>query len=232
MARSKSPATVPAFGPVKKKRTRGRPRGQVATQEIILRAAVKVFAADGYAGARIDTIAKTAKSANRMIYYYFKSKQALFIAVLERIFKELGDAEAALDLSGFDPETSLRALISFTWNHYRTHPEMLTLLNNENLHQGRHMARSRRIKELSFPLLSFLRDVLARGVKEKVFRADIDAYDLYIINCAVSYFYLSNCFTMSAFLDRNLMTPRSLANWEQVIQDVVVRYVAASPAPG
>lgn len=114
MARSKSPSRALAPPPANKKRTRGRPKGQVGTQETILRAAVKVFAADGFAGARIDKIAKAARSADRMIYYYFKSKQGLFVAVLETIFKELGDAEAALDLSGLDPEASLRALISST----------------------------------------------------------------------------------------------------------------------
>jgi AcrR family transcriptional regulator len=164
-----------------------------------------------------------------MIYYYFNSKEDLFVAALETIYQELGDAEAALDLSGLDPDESLRAIIRFNWNHYFTHPEMLTLLNNENLQQGKHVARSKRVKELSFPLLSILSQVLTRGVKEKVFRPDIDAYDLYIAICALGYFYLSNRFTLSAFLGRNLMASRALANWELVIQDVVVRFVSLTP---
>jgi hypothetical protein len=106
---------------------------------------------------------------------------------------------------------------------------MLTLLNNENLQQGKHVARSKRVKELSFPLLSILSQVLTRGVKEKVFRPDIDAYDLYIAICALGYFYLSNRFTLSAFLGRNLMASRALANWELVIQDIVVRFVSLTP---
>jgi AcrR family transcriptional regulator len=164
-----------------------------------------------------------------MIYYYFNSKEDLFVAALETIYQELGDAEAALDLSGLDPDESLRAIIRFNWNHYFTHPEMLTLLNNENLQQGKHVARSKRVKELSFPLLSILSQVLTRGVKEKVFRPDIDAYDLYIAICALGYFYLSNRFTLSAFLGRNLMASRALANWELVIQDIVVRFVSLTP---
>jgi hypothetical protein len=43
---------------------------------------------------------------------------------------------------------------------------MLALLNNENLMQGRHVGRSKRLKELPFPLLSILSDVLARGVAD------------------------------------------------------------------
>ena len=212
-----------------KRSARGRPAGRGVTRDNILRAAIDVFAANGYAGARVDRISKAARSTDRMIYYYFNSKEDLFVAALETIYQELGDAEAALDLSGLDPDESLRAIIRFNWNHYFTHPEMLTLLNNENLQQGKHVARSNRVKELSFPLLSILSQVLTRGVKEKVFRPDIDAYDLYIAICALGYFYLSNRFTLSAFLGRNLMASRALANWELVIQDVVVRFVSLTP---
>jgi TetR/AcrR family transcriptional regulator, upper aerobic nicotinate degradation pathway regulator len=213
-------STTPRKGPA-----RGRPIGQVATRGNILRAAIDIFAKHGFAGARVEKISKAARSTDRMIYYYFGSKEGLFVAVLEAIYKELGDAESALDLSGLDPAESLRAIVRFTWNHYRTHPEMLTLLNNENLHHGKHLSRSKRVKELSFPLVSILSDVLARGVKEKVFRADVDANDLYITLCAVGYFYLSNRYTLSAFLGRDLMAPAALLNWEQVIDTVVLRFV-------
>jgi AcrR family transcriptional regulator len=194
-----------------------------------LRSAIDIFAEHGYAGARVDRISKAAHSTDRMIYYYFNSKEDLFVAALETIYKELGDAEAALDLSGLSPNESLREIIRFNWNHYRAHPEMLTLLNNENLQQGKHVGRSKRVKQLSFPLLSLLSKVLARGVEEKMFRPDIDAYDLYIAICALGYFYLSNRFTLSAFLGRNLMASRALANWEVVIQDIVVRFVSLAP---
>ena len=212
-----------------KRSARGRPAGRGVTRDNILRAAIDVFAANGYAGARVDSISKAARSTDRMIYYYFNSKEDLFVVALETIYKELGDAEAALDLSGLNPDEGLRASIRFNWNHYLAQPEMLALLNNENLQQGNHVARSKRVKQLSFPLLSILSKVLARGVKEKMFRPNIDAYDLYIAICALGYFYLSNRFTLSAFLGRTLMAPRSLAHWEVLIQDIIVRFVAVTP---
>ena len=212
-----------------KRSARGRPAGRGVTRDNILRAAIDVFAKHGYAGARVDRISRAARSTDRMIYYYFNSKEKLFVVALETIYKELGDAEAALDLSGLNPDESLRAIIRFNWNHYLAHPEMLTLLNNENLQQGKHVARSKRVKELSFPLLAILSRVLARGVKEKMFRPNINPYDLYIAICALGYFYLSNRFTLSAFLGRTLMAPRSLAHWEVLIQDIIVRFVAVTP---
>jgi TetR/AcrR family transcriptional regulator, upper aerobic nicotinate degradation pathway regulator len=225
MSKRNAPDTPSASAVAQNSPARGRPVGQVATRGNILRAAIDIFAKNGFAGARVEKISKAARSTDRMIYYYFGSKEGLFVAALETIYKELGDAETALDLSGLNPDESLRAIIRFTWNHYRAHPEMLTLLNNENLHHGKHVSRSKRVKELSFPLVSILSEVLTRGVKEKVFRPDIDANDLYIAMCALGYFYLSNRYTLSAFLGRDLMAPAALANWEEVIETIVLRFV-------
>ncbi len=211
--------------PAGKKPARGRPSGHVATRDNILRAAIDVFARNGFAGGRIEKISKAAHSTDRMIYYYFGSKEHLFVAVLETIYKELGDAEAALDLSGLNAERALREIIRFTWNHYVAHPEMLSLLSNENLYQGKHLSRSKRVKELSFPLITILSDVLARGVKQKTFRSDIGATDLYIAMCSLGYFYLSNKFTLSTFLGVDLMAPEALDHWGDIMERVVLRFV-------
>ena len=228
MAKIKTRGTVSAPAAKRKKTQLGRPTGQVATRENILRAAIDIFAKNGFAGARVEKISKAAGSTDRMIYYYFGSKERLFVAVLEAIYKELGDAEASLDLSGLNADQALREIIRFTWNHYLTHPEMLTLLGNENLHQGRHLSRSKGVKELSFPLLAILSDVLARGVKQKIFRADVHATDLYIAMCALGYFYLSNRYTLSAFLGVELMAPAALAHWPEVMETVILRFVQRS----
>jgi hypothetical protein len=190
--------------PVKKKTAaRGRPSGKVATRQNILRAAIEVFATHGFAGGRVE---------------------------LETIYKELGDAEAALDLEGLDAEKALREIVRFTWTHYRAHPEMLAVLSNENLHQGKHVARSKHVKALSFPLMSILDDVLARGVKQKTFRSGIEARDLYIAMCSLGYFYLSNKFTLSAFLGVNLMADSALDHWRDMMETVILRFVQR-PAP-
>jgi AcrR family transcriptional regulator len=228
MSNGDLPAAVLGSG-TNKKPTRGRPAGQVATRENILRAAIDVFAKQGFAGARVEKISKAARTTDRMIYYYFGSKERLFVAALETIYKELGDAEAALDLSGLAPDQALCAILRFTWNHYLTHPEMLSLLNNENLQQGRHVSRSKRVKELSFPFVSILSEVLARGTKQKLFRPNIDAQDLYVAMCSLGYFYLSNRYTLSAFLGTNLMAPDALDHWIDVTETMILRFVRRVP---
>jgi Tetracyclin repressor-like, C-terminal domain len=42
---------------------------------------------------------------------------------------------------------------------------------------------------------------------------------------ALGYFYLSNRFTMSAFLGTDLMAPAALTNWQEVMEDVLLSFV-------
>src|SRR3546814_6417236 len=63
------------------------------SRQRILDAATIEFSAKGYAGARIDQIAKRAKLNPRMIYHYFGGKQPLYITVLETGLSELREAE-------------------------------------------------------------------------------------------------------------------------------------------
>ncbi len=82
-------------------------RDPVQTQRRILRAARNEFMRHGYSGARIERISRAARSSDRMIYYYFASKEALYLQVLEGVYSELGEAESALVL---DPSRPVEAL--------------------------------------------------------------------------------------------------------------------------
>src|SRR5438067_8310551 len=59
-------------------------RNPERTQQRILQAAFKEFAAKGFAGARVDSIARRASINKRMLYHYFGDKEALFREVLRR----------------------------------------------------------------------------------------------------------------------------------------------------
>lgn len=63
-------------------------RDPEATKRRILDAARKEFAAKGIAGARVDAIARRARTNKRMIYYYFGSKDGLFREILRRKLAE------------------------------------------------------------------------------------------------------------------------------------------------
>ena len=200
-----------------------------ATRDAILRAATRVFAKHGFAGGRIEQISKAAKSHDRMIYYYFGSKEALFIAVLEAMYRRFNDAESKIAFDAGRPVEALAAVIRFMWGYYQKNPEFITLLNTENLHRGRHIAKSPRAREYSSAAVSVLGEVLQSGARQKLFRADVAPRDVYLMIASMGYFYLSNRFTLSAFLGEELEHPAALAHWESFLIDAVLRTVQAAP---
>ena len=201
-----------------------------ATREAILKAAIKVFAQHGFEGGRVEEISRLAKSYDRMIYYYFGSKEALFTAVIEEIYRRFNEAESKLELNLAQPVQALRDVIAFIWAYYQKHPEFITLLNSENLHRGRHISRSRKAGEYSSPALAVLSQVLGSGVAAGLFRAELCARDVYLMIASMGYFYLSNRYTLSAFLGENLEDAASLAHWQLFITDAVLRTVSV-PTP-
>src|SRR5260221_9235544 len=108
-SRPTAPASVrkssaPAAAP------RGRPKqvnGGIIRQNI-LDAAIRIFADRGLGGARIKAISKVARSNDRMIYYYFGSKEKLYIEVLETLYRNMTDAERDLALDLSHPLDALR----------------------------------------------------------------------------------------------------------------------------
>lgn len=196
-----------------------------ATRDSILRAATKVFAKHGYDGGSVEKISTAAKSYDRMIYYYFGSKEGLYIEVLEGIYRRMNEAESHLALDVQRPVDALRAVIRFVLDYYRKHPEFITLLNTENLHKGKHIAKSLRAREYSSPAISILTQILQHGAAQKLFRGDLQTRDVYLLIASLGYFYLSNRYTLSAFLGDNLEAPDAITHWEDFVIDTVMRTV-------
>jgi len=119
----------------------------------------------------------------------------------------------------------VRRLVEFTWNYYLEHPEFLTLLNSANLHRARHLESSQRAREMNSPLIAMLGEILERGRKDGSFRGGIDPLQLYVSIAGLSYFYLSNNFTLSAIFDRDLMTAKAQQERLSHMGDVILGYV-------
>jgi AcrR family transcriptional regulator len=197
-------------------------RDPQAMRRRILDAATAEFATAGYGGARVERISRSAGTVDRMLYYYFGSKEGLFRTVLEHAYEQLGAAEQRLQLADAEPVRGMRELVAFTWRYYLEHPEFIRLLNSENLHRGEHVRKSRRVQSLSFPLLTILTDLLARGKAQGKFRRGADPVQLYITVAALAYFYLSNRYTLSRFLGFDLMARAQRERWLRHITGVVL----------
>ena len=195
------------------------------TREEILQAATRVFAKHGFEGATLQKISKAAKSVDRMIYYYFKSKEGLFIAVLERMYVQMNHAESLIELSSDKPEQALSEVIEFVMCYYREHPEFIALLNTENLHQGRHIVKSLHAAKYSSPAVNVIKSILKRGQQMGLFRSHVRALDVYLLIVSTNYFYVSNRFTLSAFLGLDLQASKEVSRWRKFVTLAVLSTV-------
>jgi len=197
-----------------------------ATRDGILKAATQVFAKYGFDGGSVEKISSAAKSVDRMLYYYFGNKEGLFIAVIEDMYRHMNEAEAELDLDTEQPVQALKDVIAFVLNYYRRHPEFVTLLNTENLHQGRHIVKLDQAAQYSSPAIDVIRRILQTGVQQGLFRPDVAARDVYLLIVSTGYFYMSNRFTLSAFMGEDLQAPQAVAHWQHFVTDTVLRTVS------
>lgn len=211
---------------------RRKSRNPERTREKILREATAEFAARGYDGARVDSIARRCRLSKNMLYHYFGSKEGLFVAVLEHMYEMLRKRQRDFAVRAADPVKAMRQLVAHTFSALLDHPEVIALLNSENLHQGRHIRRSRRIRELYDPLVDTIREVLRRGVAEGVFRSNIDPVTLYLSLSAMAYHYLSNQYTLKAAFGIDFTAAEQRRAWLNHVGDMVLAYCATEAAAG
>ncbi|KVX59297.1 TetR family transcriptional regulator [Burkholderia cepacia] len=200
-------------------------RDPEGTRRRILMAAAEEFASGGLFGARVDQIARRAETNERMLYYYFGSKEQLFTAVLEHAFSALTEAERVLDLDGVAPVEAVTRLAHFVWDYYRDHPELLRLINNENLHEARYLHKSTRIREMMSPIVAKLGNVLTRGQKAGLFRTDVDPLRFYVTLSGLGYYIVSNRFTLAATLGRDFTDTDERAEIVRMNTELLLAYL-------
>jgi AcrR family transcriptional regulator len=209
-------------GPKTHRRRINDPEG---TKRNIIEIATAEFAGKGFSGARVDDISARTKTSKRMIYYYFGGKEGLYIAVLEAAYRSIRTVEATLDLEPMDPEEALKTLIVFTFDYQNAHPEFVRLVMNENILNGAYLARSKAIQRLNMTAIDTLRDLLARGQRDEVFRHDVDPVDLHMSISALSFFNIANRATFSTIFKRDMASAKALAARRNQVVDTILRYV-------
>jgi TetR/AcrR family transcriptional regulator len=185
-------------------------RDPAATREALVRSGVAEFARAGFAGARVDEIARAAGVNKQLVYHYWGSKQGLYLASLESVYAEIRAKEQALSLGDKEPREAMAQLVGFSFDYLAEHPEFIAMLADENRNEGRHVLESGDLRQMHMPFVEMLEQTLERGVRAGVFRDDYDAVDLYISIAGISYFFFSNNHTLSAIFGRRLNDRRNL----------------------
>ena len=203
----------------------GRTNDPERTKANILAVAAQEFGAKGLAGARIDAIAAATHTSKRMIYYYFGSKEGLYLAVLEESYRNVRNIEAQLHLNDLTPEAALRTLVGFTFDHHLAHENYIRLVMSENIHRGEYLAQSQRIQDLNIPAISAIQHLYERGVAQGVFRPGLDPVDIHASISALSFFNVSNRHTFGLIFKLDIQEPTYIARRRESVIEMVVRFV-------
>jgi AcrR family transcriptional regulator len=204
-----------------------RQRDAARTRAEILAVATAEFAERGYAGARIDEIADRMRTTKRMIYYYFGSKEQLFVAVLEQAYSEIRVAEQQLQVEGLEPVAAIRRLAELTYDHHTAHPDFLRLVSIENIHRGVHLATSERLGSLANPVLDLISTILDAGVAAGVFRVGVDPLDIHMVISSYCVFPVANRYTFREIFGRDLLDPERHEGYRRLLGEMVVAYLTA-----
>ena len=195
------------------------------SKERILQAAVNEFAREGFGGARIDRICAAARSNPRMLYYYYKDKGALYVAVLERVLQALRSEEFKLDVERMAPLDGILNLFEFINRHFRSHPELHQILTGENLLRAQYLRGSHRVRVESSPLIEIIATLLERGERARAFRTGVDPLHLYVLMVSLSYYHRSNAYTLSALFETDLLTPGWQDQHEQYARQMLEAFL-------
>src|SRR4030042_6923195 len=102
-----------------------REREEQGRLEAILRAASSVFARKGYYETRMDDIALEAELAKGTIYYYYKSKDEIFVHLLERESEKVGEEIKRRIPRSASFREILEKVVDFSVDNFESHKSFL-----------------------------------------------------------------------------------------------------------
>jgi TetR/AcrR family transcriptional regulator len=188
------------------------------TRSAILAAAGKVFAKAGLAGARTDSIAEAAGVNKAMLYYYFKSKEGLYEAVVEDHFAEFNrQALEVLNGPGSAREVLLRYAslhLDFISSRHQSAPLFQQLM----MTGGKFLERL--IQRYFMPRGKALEKLIERGIRGGEFRR-VDRFNatISIVSLIVFYFSASRVLEMMGY--PNAYSPANLKRRKEQVLDFI-----------
>jgi AcrR family transcriptional regulator len=171
------------------------------------------------------------RTTKRMIYYYFGSKEKLYVAVLEKAYFEVRAAERAVDVEHLAPVEAIRTLAELTFDHHDRHRDFIKLVAIENIHEGRHIRTSEALANLGTPVLDVISRILEAGRAGGDFVTEADAVDVHMMISAFCFFRVANQHTFGALFGRDMTAPEHRDRLRAMVGEMVVSYLRGGQRP-
>jgi TetR/AcrR family transcriptional regulator len=197
--------------------------------DAILAAAALEFSARGFAGARVDRIARRARVNKAMLYYHFKSKQRLYRTLLRRMFTLVAQRlQAIADADGAPADKVDRAIAAMA-AFIEEHAFFPAIMLREVAEGGGHLDRETLMALAAVPRA--VGRIVQDGVTAGAFRA-VDPVFAYFSMVAPIVFYLAGTPIRKEISHLHVIDMRALstAHFVQQVQDAVRRSLARDGA--
>jgi TetR/AcrR family transcriptional regulator len=158
------------------------------TRAAILASAARIFAQSGVDGARMDAIASAAGVNKAMLYYYFKSKDLLYSAVLENHFKEFHRRAMEVFTAGGSASSILLRFVEAHFDFISSQRDYSMLFQRLMLTNIERIERL--VRKYYMPIARELFEVVERGQRDGEFRR-VDSQHMVISLVALNVFYFS-----------------------------------------
>ena len=215
-----------------RKSRRALPRDAAETRAAILEAAMREFAEEGMAGARMEAIADSAGVNKALLHYYFRDKERLYGAALDHVFANL--SQRMLEVLGRDllPQKKIMAYASAHFDFVAASPIYPRLVQREMMRAGRHGSpHMRRIaKRYLQPVAAKVMALLREGMASGQFR-QVDPLHFVLSLIAMNVFYFSSATMIGLITGSNPLTAEHIAERKAAVMDVVAATLFL-PKPG
>lgn len=205
-----------------------RHRNSALTRQVILDAAVQIFAKSGLEGARMDAIAAAAGVNKALLYYYFKSKEELYRSILEEHSIKFNQRAMEVLSSKGSARSVLLRYINVHFDFIQSSPCEGPLY--QRLLMSEEKSFERLLQEHAIPRAKRLKALIDRGTRNGEFR-EMDSTHATISLVALIAFYSGFSNIIARITGQN---PRNKENMEKRRKEVVrfVRYALFTDPEG
>ncbi len=190
-------------------------------RETIIDAAEPIFFAKGFANTTIDEIAAAAQYSKRTLYAYIESKEAIYDEIAIRAYTKLYQALEKATKGKTNAQTCLNDMYVSGFNFVQKEPDYAKIILNYHsctTVPSEDNPLYQRLYELDQLLVNLVAGVLQNGIKQKVFKPELDVAftTAYLVSTylglVMMIFNKKEYFEQNFDIDTNTFIRQSIAN--------------------
>lgn len=139
-------------------------------RQLILDAAVRVFARDGFHTSRVADIATEAGIAHGLLYHYFRSKDEVLTTLFRENWGELLERLRVVEVSDGPADEKLRGIVKIILRTWRNDPALVTVMVREVARSAHLQTQVEDVREA----IASIQRVIEQGQRDGVFDAELD----------------------------------------------------------